>query len=691
MRFPQMQRQARTTVTVPQLNGGLNLHDQPEHVNDNQLTACDNVWWHNGALQTRPGLQKIAALNGFGGTVWRQILNERETLLMRWKGYGAGGYIFYAVLVSAVEGVRYIGNESNAYRLNSDHGVPTTIGVKAPKNAGYEWLFFADVGLTFTYSRQDGWKTADQPWDPSRSFTTYTPHVWFNGRGNDAPGGSDAVTLEAPNLLNDCVRCTFTTDGVSAAYTLPLIGTPTYARLTMYDKNDDGTITTTVHETDFDSSYNLGLFRDLKISDAQAVNIQVLGDQIIFFSNPGGKSITLPEALAESANNLEITLRCDFKDFEDGTIAKMTRTIWFGGDRSGADNGIHLFVAGNPEKPNLLRWSDINNPLYFPENNYVYVGEDDGPITALAKQGELLVIFREHDIYCVQYVAGSVPTTEEMVTGVSAEITVHKAYFPLTQLHPSIGCDCPDTVRLVNNKLVWLTSDGRVHILTGSNQYSERNVRQASPLIEPALRQHAAEELRTAVAGEYEGYYVLIVGNKAYVLDCQTSAFNSFQYYSREETAQKSLPWYTWSLPEHSYAGVVYDGNGMYIAANDLGAGALFALSGRDDDGTPIRSTFTTKHFDFARSDAKKSIDQLYIDVADVEGCHLDIGYVTDRYTLPDAFRLVCDGAASGAMRTFRITPNVRMVQRFALQVTACDSMTLSGLAIKYKNQGVVR
>lgn len=78
------------------------------------------------------------------------------------------------------------------------------------------------------------------------------------------------------------------------------------------------------------------------------------------------------------SNNLTVTAwKTNAGDREK--ICRMVQNTWFGGDRSGVAGGTRLFVCGNPEHPNLMHWSDVNNPLYFPENNYAYIGGGDQP------------------------------------------------------------------------------------------------------------------------------------------------------------------------------------------------------------------------------------------------------------------------------------------------------------------------
>ena len=60
MRIPKMQASPQYMVTIPKLDGGVNLKDAPHLVEDNQLTDICNMWWKDQALRTRPGLMTDA-------------------------------------------------------------------------------------------------------------------------------------------------------------------------------------------------------------------------------------------------------------------------------------------------------------------------------------------------------------------------------------------------------------------------------------------------------------------------------------------------------------------------------------------------------------------------------------------------------------------------------------------------------
>ena len=62
MKYPTMGTTRGYRVSVPQLNGGLNVSVPPHMIDDNQLSDVKNMWYKDGRLQTRPGMEYRTAL-----------------------------------------------------------------------------------------------------------------------------------------------------------------------------------------------------------------------------------------------------------------------------------------------------------------------------------------------------------------------------------------------------------------------------------------------------------------------------------------------------------------------------------------------------------------------------------------------------------------------------------------------------
>ncbi len=730
-----MRPNARATVEVPQMSGGVNLFDRPNKIADNQLTECLNMWWHQGALRTRPGL-KLSSKDTYHTPVSdyniRQCVNERETLLTNLQE-GEGGVLEFVSAVLSAEGdVWHTGANAGAagqiYRAAMRESVNrlTALGIKAGGRAsaeGTNWYYFLSDGSVL----KENWGTqvpsGDSGWINAEP---YVPTVMINGRGEEYTEESGAAVYEDYNMLTRAFACTFTTDGVSNTWQLPQTnlttdlpgtyradekdGTAAKIELTLWDKNTSSLrvvpITLKVDKTigavlptDVDltpgeigesaETYTSVKLRVTMKPEKGTISFKLIG------VNQGETHIDAALPFVAD-NNLKITAWRS-REYEQNrlTICQMTRCVWFGGDRSGIAGGTRLFVCGNPDKPNLIHWSGLNNALYFPEKDCCYIGDSSQAVTAFGKQENLLIIFKEHEIYMAEYSSG---TEESMAFAESGGVALNNylAQFPITPIHSVIGCDCPDTLRLVNNRLVWADSKGQVYMLTTVNQYSERNVRMISRNVRQQMTAHGRDALQRAVAGEYYGFYIVLVDNRMYLLDTQTSAFGSFNYYNDEDSARKALPWFVWEFPSHlTFTGLVSDDTTMLMTATDERTGkSVVAVPEGDTDGDePVHSCFTTKMWDFDRADQKKSVEQMYVGIGFPAGGSVRVSYVTEKGELQDGYRLTEQGLQNqtGFIRRMRTTPNVRMVQAVAFRFESEAPMAVDGITVKVKMQGVVR
>lgn len=717
MRHSRMAVPARASVTVNQLSGGLNLYDAPNRVADSQLTECHNMWWHQGALRTRPGLQ-TERTDARHFTI-RQTVNQREQLLSRMRPYG-DGVEFYASHLSAEAGLTDLGAEGYTYygtAPDDDHDL-TALGIRAQKNADTGWYYLLSGGDIIQENPKQSTTKAGKGWVDA---APYIPTVMVNGKGEEYVADTGGSAYEDFNMLTRAFICTYTTDGESRTWQLPLTNLgdngvgddPLRAKveISLYSSTK-GLRTVEVDLTKDKSIQSVDLTLEeagLDSTEYTSCRLQVsyvprtgrLTTQIFAVPNAQssaemGLSVGIPEV---HDNNLKITAyRSDEYDEQRLTICRMTRGHWFGGDRSGTEGGTRLFVAGNPDKPNLLHWSGTEHPLYFPENNYTYIGNDEQALTAFGQQGNLLVLFKERETYALEYVAGDEEDVEFALSGGQA-VTAYTDFFPVTPLSAAIGCDCPHTVRLVNNRLVWLNSDGQVYMLTGVSQYSERNVRCISRNVRSLMQAHGPKAMTKAQAAEYNGYYLLLIGQRIYLLDTQTSAFSSFNYYDDENSARKALPWFVWALPEaYTYTGMVGDGTTVRLTAtvvDNKPRERVLLLTGDTDDGEVIPCRFATRLWDFNRPDTKKSVEELYAGIGCQQEGTIRITYITEKGEYPDPYILTDrrDGPTVNQryLQRMRLAPGVRLVQVFGIRVECDRTMEVDGLHIKARQQGVVR
>ena len=713
MKYLRMPVSGGGKVTIPQMNGGVNVYDVPNRVGDNQLTECDNLWWHGGTLRARPGLAVDGEWKSVDAYTIRQRVGERDLLLARY-GEDAGATCFYASHLSLTKGLSRL--REQGYALQTE-GIPASaLGIRAKKNEDANWYFLLANGEIIK-DTGSGWMSAEP----------YIPTVMINGVGEECEAEAEPSVYEDYNMLTRAFQCHYTTDGTSTTWKLPCGnlasdlpgvereseagGTVAKIELDVYGENGlrtvevllvcdeygrvpEQSITLTAEEAGV-PEYGHEVSLRVRINEDRGVLYTQLWETIA--SGQGAKPSMLSSGLPVlTTNNLRITAWRS-REYEEQrlTICKMTRGEWYGGDVSGIAGGTRFFVCGNPDEPDLLCWSGIEHPLYFPEHNRVRVGDDHQAITAMGKQGSLLVLLKKgHEMYVLQYISGTESDYAFAESG-GVAVTSYMAKFLLIPINAGVGCDCPDTLRLVNNRLVWACSDGSVYMLTATNQYSERNVRMISRNVRRLLTDCGKEALQNAQAGEYEGYYLLLVGNRAFLMNTQTSAFTSFSYYDDENNAAKAIPWYTWTLPEHlTYTGMVSGDNTVRLAVVDeeQGKGTVATLEGATDGGEPIHCRLTTKLWDFGLPDRKKSVEQIYMGVGCEDLSRLQVTYVTERGRIHDPYRMQNSLVSNeGYLPRRRLTPGVRMVQAFGLCLDSPAGLELDEIQMKIRQQGVVR
>ena len=123
----------------------------------------------------------------------------------------------------------------------------------------------------------------------------------------------------------------------------------------------------------------------------------------------------------------------------------------------GGENNSRLFMGGNGT--GKYYYSDALDHTYFPEQNYNIAGSDSSEITGFGEQYNILAVFNEEATFGVTY---------SFVNG--------KVSFPQTTINPDIGCDCPGTIELVNNRLTWLNSKKGPVLMVSTANEDERNI-----------------------------------------------------------------------------------------------------------------------------------------------------------------------------------------------------------------------
>lgn len=703
MKYPSMGRGRQYRVTVPQLSGGLHLSDSPADLEDNELTDVLNLWWKRGTLRARPGVQAQDSYLRF----WADAVPQTETLMpddcMDEQGPYRNLVQCYTMGISSIyyaTKLRYDGQielyPSAGVSMNGPPCTPLYIGAGNQKYPDGLLLISGDLYLV----------------DESGKFERQDPYIPLlvtevHGSPDAGTAALAGYSYEGFNMLTDAFCISYTTDGKGC-----------YFKLHESAEGRDGKLSVTVVGTDGNETEHTVTYSEETSGDSQTVQETPAGADglalvwdvsrnLFWFlqQEEGGTlsddPVALPETTADGMTATYVPLNDNPERKE--LIAGMTLGIWFGGGAGGLKGGNRYFVSGNPNEPNLVYYSAADDPLYFPENAYLYVGSSAQPVTAFAKQDSLLVVFKSHEIYCLDYMRITM-TADEVISGEIIDTAVQSAAFPITPIHSQIGCDCPRTIQLCMNRLVWATSDGKIYTLVTQNQYSERNVREIAEKISPLLTGYSQDDLQTACALDYDGCYVLLVGQEAVLFNYSDAGFVYITSYYSSDSVQKKLAWYRWELPVKPLLAFSRERQAVLLVrlpekspqekkdvfVSYTLTGEQDGLGDADDSGallpllfTPISCMFETKAFDFGYPENLKQILSVALSL---KGKDIALQYVTETGRDRDVTYV-----ANSGERVIVACPNVRRTLCFGLRCSGFGDLQIDQFSLRYTKYGEVK
>lgn len=209
-------------------------------------------------------------------------------------------------------------------------------------------------------------------------------------------------------------------------------------------------------------------------------------------------------------------------------VGKCSLVTAFGGNAGG---GTRLFFTGNSEKKGYYYKSELQNPLHIREDEYEVIGDGCENVTALKKMYGDLVIFTDNSVFRMSY-----------------NFSSDNTYFSVKELSCEVGCDCPDSVQLIDNRIVFMNSKKGVFIMDSTEDTGEQNIKPISGNILRGkglgLLENTREELTSCSSCDYDRKYMLFVGSRAYIWDYDTTPFRESSSYS---VSQERLCWYIYS------------------------------------------------------------------------------------------------------------------------------------------------
>jgi hypothetical protein len=257
----------------------------------------------------------------------------------------------------------------------------------------------------------------------------------------------------------------------------------------------------------------------------------------IYTVNYAEGSITFKEVapdapLTDGQDNVVVQFKKAIPKYRD-TIEKCTLLQTF-------DNRV--FFSGNPDHPNMIWNSSLNDPSYCSDLDYYEEGMDNAAVKGLVAGNNALWVFREpSDANTTVFY--HTPTLDEEYGKV----------YPSS--HSSVTTGCIGGAINFNDDIVFFSERGMEGI--SGDVTTEQVLAHRSCLVDRKLT--AEQGYKDMVLAEWEGYLFVFIGNKAYLADSRAM----FQNENHME-----YEFFYWELEKDIVCATVKDGV-MYLGTND--------------------------------------------------------------------------------------------------------------------------
>jgi len=349
----------------------------------------------------------------------------------------------------------------------------------------------------------------------------------------------------------------------------------------------------------------------------------------------------------------------------------------------GGTGDLCVVMGGCPAQPNAIFWNGNNiamDPTYFPMDQYQFCGNTDDMITGFGKQQSFLVVFKTHSV-------GRVKQDTQTVDG---RLTID---MPFVAINDKIGCDCPGSIQLIDNNLVWCNTEQGVHLLKDSSYAYENNIECISRKINGGpTKRGMLDSVRNSVPVSFDDSkrYWLNCGDEVWVWDYENSDYKTPSWY------------YLTDIEAKAYASE-YD---RVWHLNEDGLLTIFTRGYTDYDG-PIEKKYRFASQFFGGYDRLKNVNSVIVVIRPDTNSSADLTYITDYETRKEITPLthVCwqlvprdlsyrSLAGIGFGAAFRRRPMCRRVQHFTMQLennVAGQDMNIVSAQIFYNFQGRLR
>ena len=261
------------------------------------------------------------------------------------------------------------------------------------------------------------------------------------------------------------------------------------------------------------------------------------------------------------------------KDFQSDVVNKSDIITSYGYD----GNNNRIFIA----KDNYVYYSYQDNPYYFPDRNYIKIGQEPIMNFIRTNDGKLGVQKKLSD-------------TDATIYYLTSAIFDGKEVFVLQEGVKTIGCISRyANANLINDSLT-LTEQGVYAI---ANIDGEKYALQRDYYVNARLM--TAPNLDKAYAVAVDGRYYLAINGNIYIADNRYKSYNK-----QSKTEDYQYEWYFWKdIP----ARILFRWNNELYFGTEDGKICNFS-NGNLDETIPVNSYYETNIMDFGTSNYTKTV-----------------------------------------------------------------------------------
>ena len=242
---------------------------------------------------------------------------------------------------------------------------------------------------------------------------------------------------------------------------------------------------------------------------------------------------TVPSApLTDGQDNVSVQFKKTIDRYRD-SILKCTLLQVF-------DNRV--FFSGNPDYPNTVWHCSLNDPSYVSHTDYYNEGMDNAAVKGMVAGNNALWVFREPSDTNTN-VFYHMPTIDD----------IYGKIYPST--HSSITLGCVGKAINFNDDIVFFSERGMEGI--SGDITTEQALAHRSSLVDRKLI--AEPDYKNMILEEWEGYLLVIIGDKVYLADSRT-AFTNENHIEYE--------WFYWQLEKEITCAKVHNGI-LYLGTAD--------------------------------------------------------------------------------------------------------------------------